>query len=405
MVVLAFGGIVFYFLVMDEVNREIDDVLFNQKDKINEHIITEKTLPDFNTIYDIKVKISPEKTESKNVVLKDTVFYNELKKDSITYRTLVFTKKVDNQIFRFQLLKSFFEIEDLVKGILIFILLLLVFLFVTLFTVNYFVSKYSFKPFYKILDSLEKFDITKNPTVVIADQTTFEFKQLKKSLQLVTKKSRQDFIQQKEYIENASHELQTPLAIIRNKCELLLGSELLSKEQAKDISTINDSVIRLSKINHALTLITKIDNRQFYELEQINLSKHIDKHLENFKDMFAIKNISISKQYNQHPVLNMNPSLADILISNLLSNAVKHNFEKGYIQIKITDNYLLIANSGKPLSTEPVNLFKRFYKDKTKKESLGLGLTIVKKICDLYEMEITYANSNVHHEIKIALSK
>lgn len=401
--VFALGGIVFYFLVMIEINKEIDDVLTFQKDKIIEHIVTEKMLPDFNTIYDVKVKISPAIEESKKTLLKDTVLYNELKKEYITYRMLVFYYKVDNKIVRIQLLKSFFEIEDLIKGILVFILLLLVFLLVTLLSVNFFISKLTFKPFYKILKKLEGFDVTKNIPIEIENQTTYEFEKLRNTLQIVTGKTREDYVQQKEFIEHASHELQTPLAIIKMKCELLLQADTLTDDQANSVLAVSEAANRLSKINHALLLITKIENKQFHDNENIDVEKHIEKHIAYFADMLLIKKINFSSQYHQKLILKMNPVLSDILISNILFNAIKHNIEGGYIKVEVADNTLLISNSGNPLDVEPSNLFKRFTKDKSKSDSLGLGLTIVKKITDLYLLEINYSYKNGIHQIVIKL--
>ncbi|OFX29868.1 MAG: hypothetical protein A2X08_12980 [Bacteroidetes bacterium GWA2_32_17] len=400
-IVYTAGSIIFYFLVRIEINREIDEVLVFKKGKIIEHIKKENTLPNFNNIYDVKVIISSTSNNKNINILKDTMLYNELKSEYVPYRALTFTYEIDNQFVKIQLLKSFFEIEDLIKGILTFILLLILFLLLALFVLNIFISQVTFKPFYNMLHKLQNFDITKNKPLDIGNPKTFEFIQLKNELLAMTNKARNDYKHQKEFIENASHEIQTPLAVIKAKCELLLQSNTISEVQTKSLLIIIDAVRRLSTLNYTLLLITKIENKQFQENENIDVQEYIEKHLLNFEELISLKNIKLSTSFIQKPIIRINSALADILISNLLNNAIKHNIEGGAISIKLSKQELVISNTGSMLSVIPETLFNRFFKDKSKSDSLGLGLTIVKKITDLYQMKITYCYENGYHEIKL----
>lgn len=403
-IVFTIGSIIFYFLVLKEINREIDELLVFNKEKIIEHVQRENALPVFNNIYDIKVNVIP--TSNKKIdVLKDTLLFNELKNKYVSYRALSFSCKVGKQNYKIQLLKSFFEIEDLIKGILTFILLLILFLLLALFVLNIFISQRTFKPFYNMLQKLQNFDITKNKPLDIDNPKTFEFIQLKNELLAMTNKARMDYILQKEFIENSSHEIQTPLAIIKAKCEMLLQSKTLTESELKSVSNIIEEANRLSKLNKALLLITKIENKQFIDNEDINLSVSIDKHVDEFNDIVLSKGITLTKQYSEHPVIKMNTTLSDILFSNLLNNAIKHNNKNGIINIILNEKYLIFRNSGTPFKSNFNNVFQRFFKDKSNPNSLGLGLTIVKKITDIYNMNILYCYENNLHEIKITFNK
>lgn len=402
-IVFMAGSIIFYFLVLMEINREIDEVLVFHKEKIMEHIKKDNTLPEFNNSYDVKVVINPSVENHVINKINDTLLFNEIKSEYVSYRMLTFTCNINDNFYKIKLLKSFFEIEDLIKGILTFILLLILFLLLALLGVNIFISQVTFRPFYNMLQKLQKFDITKDKPLEIGNATTHEFVQLKKELLSMTAKARTDYVMQKEFIENASHEIQTPLAIIKMKCELLLQSENNTEQQVQSVKAISDSANRLSKLNNALLLITKIENKQFQSNERIDLKEYIEKHLAYFEELISLKGINLRTEFSHRPVLNMNPALTDILISNLLNNAIKHNIEGGEIFVSLTKNQLVISNSGQELTVAPELLFNRFFKDKLKSGSLGLGLTIVKKITDLYQMNISYIFENKKHSVIIIL--
>lgn len=400
-IVFIVGSFIFYNLVIIEINREIDEVLTFNKEKILEHIVSDNSLPNFNNSYDIKVIHTPVSKILKSHEIRDTLLFNEIKNKNVSYRVLVFTCIVDKLIYKIQLFKSFFEIEDLIKGILTFIILLILFLIFALFLVNIYISRITLKPFHSILLKLKLFDITKNKPLEIGKTSTSEFIQLRKEILAMTEKARNDYVQQKEFIENASHEIQTPLAVIKMKCEILLQSEENNEQQIKSYNAISESANRLSKLNNALLLITKIENKQFQTNEQINLQQVIEKNLLNFEELISLKNIKLNTTFLQSPNLQMNLVLADILISNLLNNAIKHNIEGGRIIINLSKQELLISNTGIELFINPETMFQRFFKEKSNSGSLGLGLTIVKKIIDLYNMEISYIFKDHLHILKI----
>jgi len=175
----------------------------------------------------------------------------------------------------------------------------------------------------------------------------------------------------------------------------------LNKDSINLIKSINEATTKLFKLNQGLLLISKIENQIFHEKKKVSLTQIIRKSLDNYKEIMELKKIKVEFEAKDEAVIEMNDVLAEVLISNLLSNAVRFNVDNGFIKCSIDNKFLIISNSGLPLSVNPEDLFKRFYKGSDNPQSVGLGLSIVKKITDGYGMAITYTNNNTNHEIQL----
>jgi len=208
----------------------------------------------------------------------------------------------------------------------------------------------------------------------------------------------------KEFTENASHEIQTPLAIIKNKLEILLQSPEMTSDQMDLISSAAAATNRLSKLNEALIILSKIENRQFHEIEDISVNDIVGGILSSMDELIRIKSISIEKRFEKNLHIKMHPYLAEILIGNLVINAIKHNTSPGSISIITSYDTLEIINSGNHSSGNVEKLFQRFVKSNPKSQSLGLGLSIVKAICDTYSFIVRYNVQNGSHRIVVVFS-
>jgi signal transduction histidine kinase len=228
-----------------------------------------------------------------------------------------------------------------------------------------------------------------------------EFQKLNAVLNQMSIKIRQDFFNLKEFTENASHEIQTPLAIAKSKLEILIQSENLSKPQLDLIQSVDESITRLSKLNTGLLLISKIDNNQYSEFQTISVGPLIEHSLENLEDFINRKDLKVTLDLKDRPELRLNPVLAEILINNLINNAIKHNYTGGFIKVELTSSMLTVSNSGEHLNEDPEKLFNRFKKSNKNSDSLGLGLAIVRKICNYHGMKIRYVNKGEVHTILI----
>jgi len=210
-----------------------------------------------------------------------------------------------------------------------------------------------------------------------------------------------DFKGLKEFTANLTHEIQTPLAVIKSKNELILQNNDAPEELLQIAVEIQSQINRLSRLIKALSLLAKIDNRQYGNEQKISVIQIIRKILSEFESLLEMKNIRLQTMLISEPEIIMNKELAEVLFLNLIKNSVRHNIPKGEIIIELTQEYFLIKNSGKKLTANPEKLFTRFAKANPESESLGIGLSIVKKICDLYGFAVEYIFVDGLHQIKI----
>lgn len=261
-------------------------------------------------------------------------------------------------------------------------------------------SQRLWEPFYITMEKTGVYDVVQNPFFQLQQETgIIEFNQLNSELTNLIAKVNQSYSNQKQFVENASHEIQTPLAVIRSKLELLINEPGLTEKIAALLGDITEANERLSQMNKNLLLLAKIDNNQFPEHEKINVSEMIGKIINNYQE-----------HYNNFPLLETsiepdvyitaNAALIEILFSNLIKNAVVHNVPGGYIHIHLNNNEFSIKNTGHTLSEEPERLFERFRKGTKDAKTTGLGLALVKQIAQLYNMDLDYVHKTGIHYIK-----
>lgn len=277
----------------------------------------------------------------------------------------------------------------------LFVLLLLI-----LALINSQVSRIMLLPFYKTLKAIESFKLSQQGQMILPATKVKEFQELNHFLEEMTNKAQEEYYLLKEFTENSSHELQTPLAIIRGKLELLLESGI-NDEQAKLILPAYDSIEKLSKINSSLNLLVKMDNKQFADFQSANFSQLTRSNLEKFSELIGLKSITIKDDIEDDIQLKLNIALADILLVNLINNAIRHNNINGLIHVRLSAKRLVIENTGRPPEVPVESMFQRFKKSNQSNDSIGLGLSIVKKICDLHHFDIQYKYADQLHSIEI----
>jgi signal transduction histidine kinase len=221
----------------------------------------------------------------------------------------------------------------------------------------------------------------------------------------MTTKVQSDYKALKEFSENASHEMQTPLTNAIGKLELLLNDGNLEEDQLNQVGSALNALRHLSKMGSSLGLLTKIENREFHNRELIDLSTHLEQSLQDFAELMALKGIELEQKIDPGVTVEMDPNLMRILINNLVSNAIRHNQEQGRIRTKLDHTGFIICNTGEPLKEEPETLFQRFKKDQPRPEGLGLGLAIVKKICDVNGFDISYSYELDEHRLEVKFNK
>ncbi len=310
--------------------------------------------------------------------------------EQIEYRAFRYFYPSKGTNYLITIVKPKLEEDDLIENLLDTLFITIGFLIIAFFVLNWILSRTLWKPFNKTIKELEHFELKKGTSFHFQSTSTSEFKKLNSSLEKMLEKIKRDFIVQKEFTENASHEIQTPLAVIKARIDLLLQSPNLKENEMNQMQAIENAVNKLSSLNRALLLLTKIDNNQFKETEPVDMKEVMEKTLLIYSDSFETKKIALTKTYGSGLKINMNPVLADILVGNLIQNAIRHNFEGGKIEIDVNANGFSILNTGKPLNIGASEIFERFKKNDASKESLGLGLSIVKSIAEVSGLKIKY---------------
>ena len=404
-VVLLISSIAYYFILHYVLLRQVDKDLRIEQQEIIHHIKADGTLPETSNYKDQQIEFQPTSLTYFKDKFSTQSIYNKKEDEEEPFRRIDFLVTQNGKNFIATVKKSEQETEDIVRLILLITFFVIAILLLILFVSNRFLLSKLWRPFNHTLDQLKDFNLSSKNQIMLQPTNVDEFIELNKTASLLTQKVKSDYESLKSFTGNASHEIQTPLAIIKNKIELLSQSDSLEQSQIEIIKSLNDAASRLSRLNQSLLLLTRIENRQFQSSESIDLSVVVQKCIENYRELAELKDIQIAKTIRNNLPVKMNDSLADILISNIILNAIKHNWPGGNIQIDLDENALLVSNTGYEPKLKTTELFERFKKDSSSPESLGLGLSIVKTICDTYGFEISYNYTDRMHVLKVTLKQ
>ncbi|RFS26328.1 sensor histidine kinase [Chitinophaga silvatica] len=404
--VFGAGAFYLYNRFNKEIAHETDEELLNDQMQwvryldttyVNNPVFSIST-PEFN----IHPTSAPVQSKPK---FKNVKIYQEPEDDYAPFRQLTQVIRINNQNYELVLRKSKIEKADLVDNIIHVMLFafggLLIFVLIS----NWFISKRIWKPFYKSLTNIQQLQLNKLTKVNFEQTNTYEFNQLNATLSSMTSRIHQDYLNMKELTEDAAHEMQTPLAIAQGKLELLLQDESLTAEQQNSILLSYDELQRLSRLNHNLLLLAKIENRQYPVAQHLALKPVIEKYLLLFEELIKEKELQINSWLDPESHWPLHPALADLLISNLLGNAIKYNYPEGTIEITLTSTTLQIVNTSQLGAIPSDQLFQRFKKQQhTYSNSNGLGLAIVKKMADAYHLQLDYKYEDGKHHFRVVVA-
>ncbi|HLX67138.1 MAG TPA: HAMP domain-containing sensor histidine kinase [Puia sp.] len=265
------------------------------------------------------------------------------------------------------------------------------------------ISKYILAPFKRTMRVIQSFDLKQKESIRLHATRTSEFSELNTFLKKMTERAREDYQSLKEFTENASHELQTPTAIIRGKLDLLMESDIRD-EQAILIAEMQNALERLSRIHSSLTLLTKLENQEYDVSEPVNMSSLVRAALGSFEELIEMKSLRLRAEIGENVYVRLHAALADLLLMNLVGNAIRHNAGEGWITVRLTGEGLVIANSGREPQVPVAELFERFKKGNPGGDSIGIGLAIVRQICDLSGFTVEYQFRDGVHMIAVGFS-
>ena len=406
-VILAGWAVFFYVAIINEVNDEVDDSLEDYSERIIIRALAGEELPSVNSGSNNQyylTEVSEEYAQSREDILyKDSMIYIVEKGETEPARILTTIFRDDEGRYQ-ELTVSTPSIEkrDLENAILRWVILLYVTLLLAIILIMTWVFHRNMRPLYVLLHWLDKYRMgTANEPLVNNTRVT-EFRKLNEAAIRNAERNEQLFEQQKQFIGNASHEIQTPIAICRNRLEMLMEDESLSETQLEELMKTHQTLEYITRLNKSLLLLSKIDNGQFTETSELDLNELLQQYLGDYKEVYEYRNITTSVTEHGRFRVVMNESLATALLTNLLRNAFVHNVEGGHIRIETTGHRFTFRNTAAtavPLDKDHV--FDRFYQGNKKEGSTGLGLAIADSICRLQHLGLRYFFENNEHCFEI----
>jgi signal transduction histidine kinase len=398
--VIGIWAVIFYVNMLDEIYDSIDDGLDNSRLLIMKKVETDTSIIHKNEFlesnYAIR-EIPPGEAIPKKDSYFDSALYMQNEKDFEPVRMLrTAFRAQDEKYYELTIVSSMVEEDDLISDLLYALIWLYLILLASVLLINKVLLRKIWTPFYETLNNLKNFRLGQQEVFSPSPTKVDEFNELNTAVSDLLRRSLETFNSQKQFIENASHELQTPLAISINKLELFAERNNLPDPQMKELASVIESLERLKRINKTLLLLSRIENRQFPKQAEIDFNDLVKEILITFSDMAEYRQLRINVEEKNHCVYRMNPELATILISNLVKNAITHTASGGEINLIIGDQSIVISNAGNNGALDEERIFKRFYKDSNSSHSTGLGLAIVKSIADYSNIEVRYAYSGSH---------
>lgn len=408
LLIVSLWSVIFYFNMLDEIKGSVDEELENYKRQIvfkaekDSTILQQKT---FDEGFFSVNKISEEEALSFKDTYEDTEIYAQDADDEAPelepVRILTTVFEQNGNFYQLKIFNNMVEEDDLVKELLWDAAGLYVLLIFSILMINNIVLQRLWKPFYELLDELKNYRLGISKKLPNVETKTKEFSDLQDAVTTLLQYSEKSYEQQKEFIGNASHELQTPLAIAISKLELLIEKENFTENQAEKIAEIMEIIERLVRLNKSLLLLTKIENKQFFDNQEIKVNDIVEKNIEDLSDIAEFKDVEIIFSENSELLVKADAALINIIVSNLLRNAIFHNIKSGKVEVKIDAKKLSVLNTGTDHSLSHEKIFTRFQKSEQHQSGSGLGLAIVKAIAELYDFSVSYDFKNGMHEFSV----
>ncbi|MFA7616544.1 MAG: HAMP domain-containing sensor histidine kinase [Weeksellaceae bacterium] len=396
--VIALWAASFYWLIVDEVYDNIDDGLKDTELRIKDEIKKNPVLLKTNEFGLAKFRfteLNPGDYEHKRHIY-NAQMYMEYDGDHEPIRMLQSIFEAGGKNYQLEIYASTIEEDEFAFNLFLSLLGLYFILVVSMVLLNHFVLKKVWKPFYSLMEQLDSYKLGEKSRIDTSPKRISEFAELEAGINEMIERNEKIYSGQKQFIENASHELQTPIAIMGNKLEMMLSDENPDEKQISRISELLQDLSRLKKLNKSLLRLSKIENTQYNETSIQNFNQMTHEIFVELKELYAEKRLKTGISEEGIFEIEMNPELSNILLSNLIRNAFIHCPSGGKIQIRITETQFEIYNSGDS-ALDGDRVFERFYSDSKSSKSSGLGLAMVKSIVlNCPNLSVGYRFDNGH---------
>ncbi len=402
LIVIAIWAFLFHSLILDEVYDNVDDGLKNQKIEIIREAYREPNLlntTDFGLSQFKITKVDPSQYNEINRFSNEKI-YMEYDDDMEPYRVLkTGFYSSDNKSYSLEIRTSTVEEDELIYDLSISLIVLYVFILISILLINHFGLKKAFKPFREIISQLRKYEVGNSEKPKLVDTNVKEFSYLQNEIGRMINRNDEVFNSQKLFIENASHELQTPLTIALNKLDLLIENSDFPEKEVLNLVETKQTLWRMVNLNKSLLKLSRIENNQYKNNIEVNLTALIKDLLEDYESILEVEEIKLEINFESDFIINFNPDLAQILISNLIRNAIKHNSNEKIIKIESNSNSIIISNTGKNTTLDSNLIFNRFYKQGASEGNNGLGLSIVDTIIkNQQNLKLNYQYKTPFHQ-------
>ncbi len=393
----------FYFIMKYFYAEDLDELIeYRSYDFIKDHlsIFTISEIEYWNHFNeDMQILPMDQSCPLDKVVQRP--FYNAAEGFEVDYRVYYTKIKIENQPYILMSRIAMIEPKDLLQTLVFQYGILFIILIIAFTIIQRVISQKLWRPFYKSLGKIENFNLEQGIVPEFEKTDTIEFARLNENLDKLIKNNLKTYVQQKEFIENASHELQTPLAVFQSQLDLLLQDTDLTESQVKVVQSLYTVSSRLRRLNKNLLLLAKIDNYQFKETQEIDFNQVLKTQLSYLKDLAEDYGITVLIDSKNPLHVTANKTLLESLINNLVVNAISHNKNNGSISIEVKDRTFLISNTGEKTPLDKDKVFRRFSRTSEKKKGNGLGLSITYQICKLHgwKIEYEYPDEGLHRFI------
>ena len=390
--VFIVGGIVSYYMFTDVVDQETDNEVSGQAMQTVKLIENNIPIVVLNEDHEMNIRVLSDTTElSESKSYYDTMAQFGPNRELIHHRKIKQVTKINGKWYQIEIHNSLLEPDDTIYGTFISTSAIYLILVVFSFLVSFVLSRLLLKPFNEALDQIENFNIQKGIGFEPKKVDTAEFKKLNEFLKKMTDRAIKDYRNLREFSENTAHEIKTPLAIASGKLDLLIQSKNMNDEHLGLITEAQNAIKKISKIQTTLGILSKIENEEFSQTENIDFNTLIEKICEEHTEIIEFRKIKLDMDLSETVSLKNDPVLLDMLFTNLLQNAIKHNIDKkGFVKVELKSDTLVMTNSGNEISTSTEKMLDRFKKESSNDDSLGLGLAIVKNICERSGYNLSY---------------
>ena len=401
--IYLFAGLAFYQVVRILIYNEVETRLKVEKRDFEAYLKQHKAWSDTTYFVENKIDVVPVGRQTRlSETFIDTLIQNRYDNELMPFRQLTFYVPIKGVMHQVSIRKSLIQSYQLIEVVTATMATCLGLLLLGTFWFQGKLSGRLWLPFYESLSRIKRFNLASATPLQLEKPEINEFRELNEVLRKMGDKMQQDYRSLKEFTENASHEIQTPLALINAKVEQLIQSEKLTETQTRWIEEIYQASRRMARLNQGLLLLAKIDNQQFTDNQTVDLAALLAGKLSAMDEVLLHKRIAVAIGNLVPFAVQLPPALADSLVTNLVNNAIKHNHVEGRVALASDGTNLSLGNTGNALVSNPERLFERFKKEGSSPDSVGLGLAIIKEICDTYGLQVQYDENNGWHRFGIS---